>query len=175
MCGFQSGMCSSRHQSDGFDELIPGLPLSQQHTLTRGRQPIETAPALARLLDPRALNPPALLEAVEQRIANRGGTPTVRRTASRSACRVRSHAGVWPPAPTAAAVPRLCMRRRPRARVTPLATPRWDPRWLPSEPVATRRSTPRWSDTIPPSIRWARRPRRTRRACSSRGDPRRMH
>jgi hypothetical protein len=27
--GFQSGMFSSRHQSDGFDELIPGLPLDR--------------------------------------------------------------------------------------------------------------------------------------------------
>src|SRR5688572_2817201 len=68
MCGFQSGMFASRHLSNRFNELIPGLPLSQQHTLTRGRQPIETAPALAGLLHPRALDPPALLEAVEQRI-----------------------------------------------------------------------------------------------------------
>src|SRR5687768_1997127 len=66
MCGVQSGMFASRHLSNRFNELIPSLPLSQQHTLTGGRQPIETAPALAGLLDPCALNPPALLEAVEQ-------------------------------------------------------------------------------------------------------------
>ena len=47
---------------------IPGLALSRQHALTCRRQPIEAAPALARLLDPRPLDPAALFEAIEQRI-----------------------------------------------------------------------------------------------------------
>ena len=61
-------MFSSRDQPDGLNELIPGLPLSRQHPLTCRRQPIETAPTLARLLDPRSFNPAALLEAIQQRI-----------------------------------------------------------------------------------------------------------
>ena len=68
MCDFQSGMFASRDQPDGLDELVPGLALSRQHTLTCRRQPIEAAPALARLLDPRPLDPAALFEAIEQRI-----------------------------------------------------------------------------------------------------------
>src|SRR6266540_2459051 len=68
MCCFQSGMFPSRHQAHGLDELVPGLALSGQHTLTCRRQPIEAAPALARLLNPRPLDPAALLEPIEQRI-----------------------------------------------------------------------------------------------------------
>ena len=40
----------------------------RQHALTCWRQSIEAAPALARLLDPRPLDPAALFEAIEQRI-----------------------------------------------------------------------------------------------------------
>ena len=48
--GFQSGMFSSRHQSDGFDELIPGLPLD------RARLEAEDLRTSTLLADP--LNPP---------------------------------------------------------------------------------------------------------------------
>src|SRR5882724_8688832 len=67
-CELQSGMFPSGDQAYGLDEFVPGLPLSGQHPLTCRRQSIEAAPALTRLLYPRALDPAALLKAIEQRI-----------------------------------------------------------------------------------------------------------
>ena len=116
MCALQSGMFPSRDQPDGLDELVPGLALSRQHTLTCRRQPIEAPPALARLLDPRPLDPAALLEAIRAAdTASRGETPTARQTASRSTCRARSRGGVSPPARTAGAVRRPPSSVRGRA------------------------------------------------------------
>src|SRR5262245_12917018 len=68
MCGFQSGMFPSRDEAYGLDEVVPGSALSGQYALTGRCQAIEAAPSLARLLDPRPLDPAALLEAIEQRI-----------------------------------------------------------------------------------------------------------
>ena len=66
MCRFQSGMFSSRDHAHRLDELVPGLPLSLKYALAGRRQSIEAASALPGLLDPRALDPAALLQAIEQ-------------------------------------------------------------------------------------------------------------
>src|SRR4029078_11593690 len=68
MCGFQSGMLPSRDQAHRLHELIPGLALSGQHALAGGCQAIKAAPALACLLDPRALDPTPFLESIEKRV-----------------------------------------------------------------------------------------------------------
>src|SRR4026209_2498135 len=61
-------MFASRNQPYGLDELVPGLALSYQHPLTGGGEPIEAAPALTRLLDPRPFAPAAPFQAIEERI-----------------------------------------------------------------------------------------------------------
>src|ERR671921_804842 len=64
----RSGGFASRDQPYGLDEVVPGLALPHQHALPHRCEPVEAAPALTRLLDPCALDPAALLEAIEQRI-----------------------------------------------------------------------------------------------------------
>src|SRR2546427_6338531 len=53
---------------DGFRKLAPGVALRLQHLLARRRQPVVAAAALSRFFYPAALNPPALLEAIQQRV-----------------------------------------------------------------------------------------------------------
>jgi hypothetical protein len=59
-------MFASRDQPDSLDELVPGLALSRQHTLTCCRHAVEAASALARLLNPGPLDPTSLFEAIEE-------------------------------------------------------------------------------------------------------------
>src|SRR5262245_2817569 len=61
-----SDMFRSRHEADRLDEGVPGLALLRQRLLACRREAVEAATALPRLLDPRALDPAALLEAIEQ-------------------------------------------------------------------------------------------------------------
>src|SRR5262245_5305343 len=61
-------MFISRHPPDRLDEGVPGLPLLDKDALALRRQPVEAAATLIGLLDPRPLDPAALLEAVEQRV-----------------------------------------------------------------------------------------------------------
>src|SRR5262245_49783341 len=68
---FQSGMIAPRDEPHGVDEGLPRLSLPGEHATTFRRQLIEAAPALAGLLDPLALEPSALLEAVEEWIQGR--------------------------------------------------------------------------------------------------------
>src|ERR1051325_5507585 len=64
----QSGMFVSRDAPHSFHECCPSLPLLSKHTPSFSRDPIEPASPLLGFLDPRALNPSTLLEAVEQGI-----------------------------------------------------------------------------------------------------------
>src|SRR5687768_5021397 len=64
----QSGMLASGDESHGLDERLPGLQLRGEHPAPLGRHGVEPAAPLARLLDPAALDPATLLEAVEQRV-----------------------------------------------------------------------------------------------------------
>src|SRR5262245_24811286 len=66
-----SGMFDSCDAVDRLDELAPRAALRRQHGGAGRRQPVVAAPALAGLLDPAALDPPALFEAIEQRIERR--------------------------------------------------------------------------------------------------------
>src|SRR4051812_27695803 len=63
-----SGMFGSRNLFDRVDELAPIVPLCRQDVAPLRGQAVETAAPFARLLDPLAGDPAALLEAVEQRI-----------------------------------------------------------------------------------------------------------
>src|SRR5262245_14531328 len=66
--GPQSGMFASCYQAHGFDERLPRLLLAREDAAAVRGQPVESPPSLAGLLDPCPLDPPALLEPVEQRI-----------------------------------------------------------------------------------------------------------
>src|SRR5882762_626207 len=68
MAAFQSGMFGLRDLVNGVDELAPVVTLCGEHVPAFGGQAVEAAPALARLLDPLARDPPALLEAIEEGI-----------------------------------------------------------------------------------------------------------
>src|SRR5262245_18858495 len=67
----QSGTFDSRDPTDRVRDLTAGVALRLQHLLAGWREPVVPAPALARLLDPAALDPAALLEAIQQRIERR--------------------------------------------------------------------------------------------------------
>src|SRR5262249_958249 len=65
---FQSDTLGSGHAVDGGDEVVPdALPLLEDGTAL-GREAVVAAAALARLLDPAALDEAALLEAIEERV-----------------------------------------------------------------------------------------------------------
>src|SRR5687767_6530371 len=64
----QSCMVSSRDPAHGLDERLPCFDLRGEHTVTLGRDFVEPAPPLARLLDPGSLDPTAFLEPIQQRI-----------------------------------------------------------------------------------------------------------
>jgi hypothetical protein len=49
----------------------PGVPVGLEDLRAGRRQPVVAAPPLTGLLDPPALNPTALLEAVQQRVQRR--------------------------------------------------------------------------------------------------------
>src|SRR5262249_19348982 len=53
---------------DGIDELAPGVALRGEDVGAGRRQPVEAPAALPGLLDPAALDPPALLQAVQEGI-----------------------------------------------------------------------------------------------------------
>src|ERR1019366_1041850 len=65
---FQSGILDSSDASDGLDEGLPALPLGSQDFAPLGGQPVITAAALDAFLDPPALDPAALFEAIQQRV-----------------------------------------------------------------------------------------------------------
>src|SRR5688500_3515506 len=67
-CGAQSGMTVSRHAPHRLDKCGPRLPLLREHAPPRRRDLVEPAAPLVGLLDPRPLDPPTLLEAIQQRI-----------------------------------------------------------------------------------------------------------
>jgi hypothetical protein len=60
-------MLVSYHPSHGGDECIEGPLLVGAHSPTFGGELVDAA-ALAGLLDPGAFDPPALLEAIQQRL-----------------------------------------------------------------------------------------------------------
>src|SRR6185503_13432904 len=68
ICRGHSGMFHPGDAADRPGELAPGAALRGQHLRAGRGQAVIAAPALAGLLDPAALDPAALLEAVEQRI-----------------------------------------------------------------------------------------------------------
>jgi hypothetical protein len=61
-------MFASRHPPHRLDECRPCLPLLSEHASPFSRHLVEPAAPLVGLLDPRAPNPPAFLEAIEQRV-----------------------------------------------------------------------------------------------------------
>src|SRR5262245_59662208 len=71
MAAGASSTFNSRDPADRVGELAPGVALRLQHLLSGRRQPVVAAAALTRPLDPAALDPAALLEAIQQRIQRR--------------------------------------------------------------------------------------------------------
>src|SRR5450759_2404665 len=68
---FQSGIFDSGDAAGGLDEGLPALPLGSQDFPYLSGQQVIAAPALAALFDPSALNPAALLQAIQQRVERR--------------------------------------------------------------------------------------------------------
>src|ERR1019366_2098721 len=68
---FQSGIFDSGDAADGLDERLPALPLGSQDLAPLRGQPVIAPAALAALLDPSALDPTALFEAIQQRVKRR--------------------------------------------------------------------------------------------------------
>src|SRR5262245_26918853 len=66
-----SGMVHSGDKPHRIDEGLPGVALARQHASAFGREAVETSAPLSRLFHPLALQPPALLEAIEQGIQGR--------------------------------------------------------------------------------------------------------
>src|SRR5688572_6548785 len=62
------GVADARHAVQRRDELVPEAALPLQHLAALGGQLVEAAAALARFLEPPALDETALLEAVEHRV-----------------------------------------------------------------------------------------------------------
>ena len=91
----QSGMLVSRHAPHGLHERRPRPSLLSQDASAFRRELVDAAAALVGLLDPRALDPPALLEAIQQGIERIDvELELAARSASRSACSGRSRAAV---------------------------------------------------------------------------------
>src|SRR5262245_10157978 len=65
-CCAHSGMFVARDAPHGLHECCPGLPLLGEDAPPFRRHFVEPAAALVGLLDPRALDPAALLESIEQ-------------------------------------------------------------------------------------------------------------
>src|SRR5688572_14003949 len=64
----QSCMLRSGDPAHRLDERLPGLELRGQHAAAVGRDLVEPASPLAGFLDPGSLDPPSLLEPIQQRI-----------------------------------------------------------------------------------------------------------
>src|SRR5215475_7829125 len=64
----QSGMFRLRNAVDCLHKCAPTTALRGQNLLAFGSQAVITSPPLAALFHPSALNPPALLQAIKQRI-----------------------------------------------------------------------------------------------------------
>src|SRR4029079_11434786 len=64
----QSGMLVLCHPADRFDERGPCLSLLGKDTPPIRSHGVEAASALSRLLDPPPLDPPALLEPIQERV-----------------------------------------------------------------------------------------------------------
>src|SRR5258708_12909708 len=62
-----SGMLHSRNPADGQNEFAPSVALRGEHVGADRGETVIAPPALSRLLNPAAQNPPAFLEAVHQR------------------------------------------------------------------------------------------------------------
>src|SRR5438128_10745014 len=78
--GVQSGRAASgiarlQDAVHAGHELRPRAALLLQHLLAFGGHPVVATASLSRLLDPAALNPAAVLEAIEQGIERRGLEP----------------------------------------------------------------------------------------------------
>src|SRR5215471_21505022 len=59
----QSGMARPHNLVDGGHKLVPGAALVLQKLASRGRQPVQAPPPLARLFQPAAGNQAAILQA----------------------------------------------------------------------------------------------------------------
>src|SRR3954468_467444 len=68
MCSDQSCMLGLRDSAHRFDERAPGAPPGAQRLPPRRGEAVVTAPPLARLLDPAALEEPLRLQAVQEGI-----------------------------------------------------------------------------------------------------------
>src|SRR4026208_527929 len=66
--GRQSGMAWAGDEVHCPDKCLPGVTLAGEHTTAFRGQGVETAPPFTGFLDPLPLQPPALLEAVQERI-----------------------------------------------------------------------------------------------------------
>lgn len=67
-----SGGTKSRDLVERVEEFAPHAAAIAEHGAAVGGEPIEPAAPLARFFDPSPLDPPSLLEFVEQRIQGRG-------------------------------------------------------------------------------------------------------
>src|SRR4051812_47477792 len=67
----QSRIAGFHHLVDGRDVGAPVLALRREYPVAFGGQPVETALPLARLLDPAALDPAAVLETQQCRVERR--------------------------------------------------------------------------------------------------------
>src|SRR2546423_6064185 len=68
---FQSGMADPRDAVQRREERVPAAALRIERRPTVDGQPIETPPPCASLLDPPAVNQPAVFEAVERGVERR--------------------------------------------------------------------------------------------------------
>src|SRR3990170_4258839 len=68
---FQSGILDSRHASDRLHKCLPAPTLLIQQRSPCARQPVVAPPALRGLLDPSAVDEPAILESIKQRVQRR--------------------------------------------------------------------------------------------------------
>src|SRR5262245_6702444 len=66
--GASSCMFALRDEADGLDERRPDFALAHELAAAFAREVVEAPAALAGFLDPRALDPAALFQAVEQRV-----------------------------------------------------------------------------------------------------------
>src|SRR5215471_15826983 len=64
----QSGMARPHNLIDGGHKLVPGAALVLQKFASRGRQPVQAPPPLARLFQPAAANQAAILQPKQDRV-----------------------------------------------------------------------------------------------------------